>query len=244
MPPLPHDAWAHVHDHVHRESFGEMLDNLTTATLALVERVCPTPCRVLDLGAGTGRIAVPLAQRGYAITAVEPSPAMLARLRVRFADERLDVATQCAAAQSFVPLAAADAGLALAVFTVMNYLLDEDVLRAMAARVAASLRPGGSFLFDLADRGLFVDTDYVTDTMRRRVSIAPANGDAAVFDYHEVCEGVCDGEPFAYTESLQMRAWSAHEVLPLLQAAGLELAEDHSDEMYGAGACYLRVRKG
>ena len=30
----------------------------------------------LDIGAGTGRIALPLAARGITVTAVEPSPAM------------------------------------------------------------------------------------------------------------------------------------------------------------------------
>ena len=38
---------------------------------------------VLELAAGTGRIAVPLAEAGHAVTAVDIDPAMLARLRRR-----------------------------------------------------------------------------------------------------------------------------------------------------------------
>jgi len=36
---------------------------------------------VLDIGAGTGAFAIPLAQEGRGVTVVEPSPQMLARLR-------------------------------------------------------------------------------------------------------------------------------------------------------------------
>ena len=36
---------------------------------------------MLELAAGTGRIAIPLAQAGHAVTAVDIDPAMLARAR-------------------------------------------------------------------------------------------------------------------------------------------------------------------
>jgi SAM-dependent methyltransferase len=38
---------------------------------------------ILELGVGTGRLAVPLASDGYAVTGVDRDPAMLARARVR-----------------------------------------------------------------------------------------------------------------------------------------------------------------
>jgi SAM-dependent methyltransferase len=41
---------------------------------------------ILELAAGSGRIAVPLAQAGYEVTAVDIDPAMLARLRHRLAE--------------------------------------------------------------------------------------------------------------------------------------------------------------
>ncbi len=45
------------------------LEYLTT--MACIDRHAPGPCRVLELGAGTGRYSVALAQRGHQVTAVE-----------------------------------------------------------------------------------------------------------------------------------------------------------------------------
>ncbi|ADD44567.1 methyltransferase domain-containing protein [Stackebrandtia nassauensis] len=44
------------------------------------------PCRVVDVGGGTGGFAVPLAQAGYEVTVVDPSPNALAGLTRRAAD--------------------------------------------------------------------------------------------------------------------------------------------------------------
>jgi SAM-dependent methyltransferase len=48
----------------------------------LVHRVAGPGARILDLGAGTGRIADPLAALGHAVVAVDDSPAMLAHVRL------------------------------------------------------------------------------------------------------------------------------------------------------------------
>lgn len=53
--------------------------------------------RVLDVGAGTGRVALDLARRGHAVTAVDTDPELLAALRQRAGD--LDVETVAADAR-------------------------------------------------------------------------------------------------------------------------------------------------
>ena len=44
---------------------------------------------VLELGVGTGRLALPLADRGLAVTGLDASPAMLERLRAKPGADRL-----------------------------------------------------------------------------------------------------------------------------------------------------------
>jgi SAM-dependent methyltransferase len=46
---------------------------------------------ILELGCGTGRLLLPLARAGYAVTGVDSSPAMLARARMRLEQEQLNV---------------------------------------------------------------------------------------------------------------------------------------------------------
>jgi SAM-dependent methyltransferase len=49
----------------------------------LLEHLPPPPATVLDVGGGAGHQSFPLAQAGYEVTVLDPSPAMLARARER-----------------------------------------------------------------------------------------------------------------------------------------------------------------
>ncbi len=50
-------------------------------TVGLIADLVPPGGSVLDVGAGTGRLAIPLARQGIRVTAVEPAAAMLGELR-------------------------------------------------------------------------------------------------------------------------------------------------------------------
>jgi len=64
------------------------------ATLVL-ERLAatlpPPPATVLDVGGGSGAIAIPLAVRGYDVTLLDPSPAMLELARRHAAEASVDL---------------------------------------------------------------------------------------------------------------------------------------------------------
>lgn len=78
------DRWR---DRAHR--FDRMSRDRIDPALGLLEASVLGTDVVLDVGAGTGRHAVPLARRCAQILAIEPSSAMRARLELRIAEERL-----------------------------------------------------------------------------------------------------------------------------------------------------------
>ncbi|HEU5253708.1 MAG TPA: class I SAM-dependent methyltransferase [Solirubrobacterales bacterium] len=96
---------------------------------------------VLELGCGTGRVALHLARRGHEVVGLDRDPALLAALAERGSD--LPIAALEADAREFS--LEAQASLALAP-THLLQLLPDAAERADCLRcVAAALRPGGLF---------------------------------------------------------------------------------------------------
>lgn len=68
---------------------------LARALDAVEERFAPATYRsVLEPGVGTGRIAIPMARRGYHITGVDISPRMMGVLRAKLAEEASDLSIE------------------------------------------------------------------------------------------------------------------------------------------------------
>jgi ubiquinone/menaquinone biosynthesis C-methylase UbiE len=66
---------------------------LATWAAALRRLLPPPPARVLDVGAGTGFLAILLARNGYLVSALDLSEGMLGRLKAKADDAGLEVQT-------------------------------------------------------------------------------------------------------------------------------------------------------
>jgi SAM-dependent methyltransferase len=102
----------------------------------------------LELGCGTGRILLPIANAGVACVGIDASPAMLAVLREKQPPPHLEVVQ--ASMQTF-DLGDRRFPLITAPFRVMSHLLDVEDQLASLARVRRHLAPGGTFALDLFD---------------------------------------------------------------------------------------------
>ena len=101
--------------------------------------------RVLELGIGTGRIALPLAQRGVSVHGIELSKAMVARLREKPGGGDIDVAIGDFATTTV------DGSFSLAYLvynTIMN-LTTQEAQVACFRNVASHLEPGGCFVVEV-----------------------------------------------------------------------------------------------
>ena len=118
-----------------------------SAALRLAELVGPGP--VLELGIGTGRVAVPLAAhlapRGIAVHGVDASEAMVARLQERVGDESIPVVI---GNMREVAAPADEYSLIYVVFNTFFALLDQEAQVDCFANVAARLASGGRFLIE------------------------------------------------------------------------------------------------
>lgn len=99
----------------------------------------------LELAVGTGRVAVPLADRGVPVTGIELSEAMVAQLRTKADAARLPVVVGDMA-HVRVP---GRFSLVYLVFNTISNLLDQSEQVACFANAAAHLRPGGRFVVEL-----------------------------------------------------------------------------------------------
>ncbi len=99
----------------------------------------------LELGIGTGRIALPLAARGVPVSGIDLSPAMLRRLADKPGADSIPVTVG-----DFATVAVEGTfALAYAVFNAIMNLTTQDEQVACFANVARHLAPGGRFVAEV-----------------------------------------------------------------------------------------------
>ncbi|GIG91309.1 class I SAM-dependent methyltransferase [Plantactinospora endophytica] len=130
------DLWAPVYDDV----FAKVPVEPVVARLAELAAGGP----VLEFAIGTGRIALPLARRGLAVSGLDNSPEMLARLSDKPGADALTVELGDMTSHRID----GDFTLVFAVFNSLYLLDSQDAQLATFRNAAAHLRPGGRFVVE------------------------------------------------------------------------------------------------
>jgi S-adenosylmethionine-dependent methyltransferase len=115
------------------------------------------PARVVDAGGGTGQLAVALARRGYQVTVVDTSAAMLATCAQRAAGEGAEVGARLATVQGDAADLPALLGPASQAAAVCHDLITQvDDPGAVLAALAGALDDGGVLSLGFANRDWLV----------------------------------------------------------------------------------------
>ena len=104
----------------------------------------------LELGIGTGRIALPLSQQGVRVHGIDLSEDMVAKLREKPGAEAIDVEIGDFATTKVD----GTFSLAYLVFNTINNLTTQDEQVACFQNVAEHLEPGGCFVIEVGVPGL------------------------------------------------------------------------------------------
>ncbi|MFY0546254.1 class I SAM-dependent DNA methyltransferase [Brevibacillus sp. H7] len=104
------------------------------------------PAQVIDLGCGTGSIAIPLSKRGYRVTGVDLSAEMLAVAYTKMKQAQTDVTW---VEQDMRELSLPPADSVISLCDSLSYLTEEEDVQQTFQRVFEHLNPGGTFLFDV-----------------------------------------------------------------------------------------------
>ena len=200
--------------------------------LALAERA---DGRVLELAAGTGRLAVPLAEAGHPVTAVDLDAAMLDRGRSRATAAGLPPDRLTFVEADLLDLRLPDAGTYGLAFIALNSIMllaSRDAQRRAIETLAAHLAPGGvaavdAWLPDADDLARFDGrvmlewprTDPETGAIVTKVGSAQHDAATNTIELSAIYEEGRQGEP--------PRRWVRHDRLRLVSADELAaFAED------------------
>ena len=171
---------------------------------------------VLELGIGTGRLAIPLADAGLAVSGIDASPAMVAKLHEKRPDIPVAIAdfTDVAVEGTF------DVVL-LAFNALLNLLTLDDQARCLR-NAAARLRPGGSVVVET-----FVPDD---DAPTQGLDVRSVEPDEVQWSVFRVEDRIVSGSIVTVREDsgVRLRPWRIRLTTPteldeVAARAGLEL---------------------
>jgi SAM-dependent methyltransferase len=214
----PHDNWGEYYDFVYEQTFGGYYDALTAETLNVIKQILPD-ATIIDFGAGTGRLAIPLAEQGYKVTAVEKSAGMVNEFNRKLSrGNALIEIHNC----SISEYDGANADLAIALFTVLSYSISEEELTKNLQAICNSVRSGGNFFFDLPSTLFFRGGRIIQKESAHlnRVVDVLATDQLDIYYYHERSSGVFNGNEFRYEDEFKIRYWEISTVERILNENG------------------------
>jgi SAM-dependent methyltransferase len=219
LPPgVSRGLWDYLHDAdlARRYDAGLVASPLAGVDLTFVEEHCPTPGRLIDLGCGTGRLAVAFARRGFRTVAVDLSEEMLRVVGEKAAAAGVTVERVQANLVELDGLRDEAFDYAACLFSTLGMVTGPRERRRVIAHAYRLLRPGGRFVLHVHNRWFsFWDVQgrrwLVADLLRSLLG-KPGAGDRPM----PVHQGIA---------GLSLHHFTRREAMRLLRGAGFRVPE-------------------
>lgn len=146
MDPTGPESYGEAFADVYDEWYADVSD--TEGTVAHLASLAAGRA-VLELGVGTGRLALPLVSAGVAVSGIDASPAMVARLAAKPGGGAIRVAVgDMADVEALAPPAGTSFGVVFAAFNTLFNLTDVTAQQRCLRGVAARLAPEGRLVVE------------------------------------------------------------------------------------------------
>lgn len=231
--PRPHANWAKFYDFVYENDFGPMYQGLTDQTMEIISQVLSPSASIIDFGAGTGRLSIPLASRGYHVTAVEPCGEMIGVLETKAAGAGVldNISRIKQSMQDYSSQGQFD--LAICVFSTISYVTGEQNLKSALTNIAECIKPGGHILIEIPPQIYFQDRQRRTNILDRNVQVTSQGGD--IYTYYETTCCRLNGEWQSYQALFSIRYWTPDQIWNNLHENGVIC--ETVIQIYGSSYC-------
>jgi ubiquinone/menaquinone biosynthesis C-methylase UbiE len=235
---VPHDSWANSYDQLFEASFGSHLANLTDLTMEIVLELSEPSESILDIGAGTGRMSLPLIESNFYVSSLDPSAGMLSQLAKKLPNHPNLELIHCPVAE--LEMHERHHG-ALCIFTVSSYWLDESTLANSLRSIYNALLPNGWLIIDRTLKSSFSDTVFQNEKIHRQAIIEDLGGD--LYRFTEQSTISSSNNIKQINDSFLIRYWEEDLFLDHVKATGFNIEQDLSQVFSSSGASFYLLRK-
>jgi 2-polyprenyl-3-methyl-5-hydroxy-6-metoxy-1,4-benzoquinol methylase len=236
-----HDSWAKYYDFVYETTYGYVYNALTENTLNTIHSIL-SKGTIIDYGAGTGRISIPLKKQGYEVIAVEKSSEMAKVLEKKAKKENLDIKLfNC----SISEYKNGKSDLAIAIFTVLSYSITEEELVNNLKNIINHLNPKGYLFLDLPLELFFANNVIMNiqeEFFSRYVEVLKTEKEN-IYTYKETCNGIFNGQKFSYEDEFLIRYWDFKTIDEIVKDNGLEIVNENFSQFHNTGSRYKLYQK-